>query len=414
LSKSILIIGINYSPEITGIGKYTAEFASYLAIQKKYQVNVITGVPYYPQWSLYKGYKNKFFKEKINGVNVYRSPLFIPNKPSGSKRLMQDFLFFLCSFLYVTKLIVNRKHVDLVFIPVPSFALGLLGIYYRWFFKGAKVVYHIQDLQVDAAEKLGMIKSRLLIKLLFKIEKYILEKVDIVSTISKGMKDKIISKSDFLKECLICPNWIDSNNIYPITGEAGTTTGMFQNKKVIFYSGAIGEKQGLEMIIDAADYFKENNDLVFVISGEGPYKQKLQAYAENKNITNLVFLNLLPIEEFNRLLNTSFIHLVVQKESGSDLFLPSKLTNILGVGGCVIVTASPGTSLYDIIDTNKCGYLIPPSSLADFCDAINLLYQNDELRTGLKVNAINYAKKNLYKSNVIEEFLNEIDRTLLL
>ena len=407
MSKAILIIGINYSPEITGIGKYTAEFATYLANEKEYEVTVVTGVPYYPQWSIYKGYRNKFFNEEIKGVSVYRSPLFIPSNPSGGKRLLQDFLFFICSFLYISRLIVGRKRFDVVFIPVPSFALGLLGIYYRGFFNKSKVVYHIQDLQVDAAEKLGMIKSTSLINFLFRIEKYILEKVDIVSTISQGMKEKILSKSSVLKECLICPNWIDSSNIFPISNILNQS--MFPNKKIIFYSGAVGEKQGLEIIIDAADFFYENEELLFIISGEGPYKEKLQAYAKQKELKNLVFLSLLPIEEFNKMLNASFIHLVIQKESGSDLFLPSKLTNILGVGGCVIVTATPQTSLYEIIDTNKCGYLIPPSSLIDFSNSIKELYQNNELRNRLKENAISYAKKSLYKANIIEKYLEQIN-----
>ena len=409
MSKSILIIGINYSPELTGIGKYTAEFANYLASVRGFNLTVITGVPYYPQWSVYKGYRNKFLKEDIKGVNIFRSPLFIPSKPSGGKRLIQDFLFFICSFLLMTRFIIARKRFDIVFIPVPSFALGLIGIYYRAFFKKSKVIYHIQDLQVDAAEKLGMIKSGTLIKLLFRIEKYILETVDMVSTISQGMKDKILSKSDILKKCLIFPNWIDSSNIYPLIGEVVINSSLFKNKKIIFYSGAVGEKQGLEMIIDTANFFKDNTELIFVISGEGPYKEKLQAYAETKKITNLIFLNLLPIEEFNKMLNASFIHLVIQKESGSDLFLPSKLTNILGVGGCVIVTASPGTSLFEIINCNKCGYLIPPSNLENLCDTIKKLYQNDTLRNELKENAISYAKKNLYKANVIEKFLEEIN-----
>ena len=412
MSKSILLIGINYSPEITGIGKYTSEFATYLANKKDYQVRVITGIPYYPQWKIYNGYRNRFHTEEIEGAIVHRCPLYIPQKPTGLRRLIQDLLFFACAFFYVTWLIITRKRVDIVFIPIPPFSIGLLGLYYRFFFKGVKVVYHVQDLQIDAAEKLGMIKSNFFIKFLFRIEKYILGKVDIVSTISQGMINKIMSKNSNLKECLIFPNWIDSKSIYPIlNGASIDEVTHLKNKKIVLYSGAIGEKQGLEIVIEAADFFRENSELVFVISGEGPYRQRLQDYAAEKKVNNVVFLNLLPLESFNKLLNASYLHLVLQKESGGDLFLPSKLSNILGVGGCVIVTASAKTSLYKIISGNKCGLVIPPSNKEELCNAIQVLCADDTLKDELKHNAFKYAQSQLYKASIIDSFLEKINNT---
>jgi colanic acid biosynthesis glycosyl transferase WcaI len=93
LEKSILIIGINYFPEITGIGKYTAEMAEYLSLEKQFEVTVITGNPYYPQWRIYDGYKNNIHKEIINGITVYRTPVYIPSRP----RTISDY----CRTLYL-------------------------------------------------------------------------------------------------------------------------------------------------------------------------------------------------------------------------------------------------------------------------------------------------------------------------
>ena len=44
----ILVYGINYSPELTGIGKYTGEMVEWLAAQG-HEVRVINAPPYYPQ-----------------------------------------------------------------------------------------------------------------------------------------------------------------------------------------------------------------------------------------------------------------------------------------------------------------------------------------------------------------------------
>jgi hypothetical protein len=47
----ILVYGINYSPELTGIGKYTGEMVEWMASQG-HDVRVITAPPYYPEWKV--------------------------------------------------------------------------------------------------------------------------------------------------------------------------------------------------------------------------------------------------------------------------------------------------------------------------------------------------------------------------
>jgi colanic acid biosynthesis glycosyl transferase WcaI len=405
--KKVLAVGHNYYPELTGIGKYTAEFCNYL-VGENFAVDVITGNPYYPQWKLFDGYKNnRFTKENINGVNVYRTPLFIPKKPTGFKRLLQDGFFFTTVLMVMVKLLFHKKKYDFIFIAVPSFMLGLTGLFYRFFSRSTVVLYHIQDLQIDAAENLDMIKSKALIKFLYRIERYVLNHVNYVSTISEGMREKVLQKSRSLKECLLFPNWINNKNIYPIDPKPVIEKDGLRNKKIIFYSGAIGEKQGLEMILKVAPHFSLNKEIVFVISGEGPYKQKLIEQSQEQDLQNIVFLNLMPIEEFNEMLNAAYIHLVIQKESGSDFFLPSKLTNILGIGGCVIVTAAENTSLYNIINQNNCGCLISPSDAQALQNAIEALDNNNDARNFYSKNALRYAHDFLYQKSVIENYLSQ-------
>lgn len=408
--KKILAIGINYYPELTGIGKYTAEFCNFLASQEGFSVDVITGYPYYPKWKIFAEYKNNSFKkESINGVTVYRTPLYVPAKPSGAKRMLQDTLFLIGTFLLLNYLLIfHRKKYNYIFIPVPSFMLGLAGLYYHFFSRKTVILYHVQDLQIDAAEHLGMIKNKSLLNFLYKIERYILENVNCVSTISEGMREKILSKSNRLKDCLVFPNWINSENIFPILPKPLAAQEALMNKKIVFYSGAIGEKQGLELILETAAYFINHPDFVFIISGEGPYKEKLTLLAKEQGISNVLFYNLFPIKEFNEMLNATHIHLVIQKDEAGDLVLPSKLTNILGVGGCVIVTATPNTSLYKTIDSYKCGYIIPPMNKDALCTAIEKISSNEELNAMLSGNASNYANNFLLQEKIIKKYLVDI------
>ena len=116
--------------------------------------------------------------------------------------------------------------------------------------------------------------------------------------------------------------------------------------KIVLYSGSIGEKQGLDAILYAANEFETLGRLKFIICGSGPYKKKLQTMAENLKLDNLRFLPLQPFEKFNQFLNLADLHLIIQKASASDLVMPSKLTTILSSGGLTLITANEGSGLY--------------------------------------------------------------------
>lgn len=410
--SSILIIGINFYPESIGIGKYTGELAFYLAKLGK-KVKVITGFPYYPYWKIFKGYGNWFYNTKeIEGVSVTRCPIYVPDYLSGSKRMLQDLSFFVTSFCYLTAKMLTGKKYDLLFIISPSFMSGFLGMYYKFFYGNTKIVYHIQDLQIDAAEELGMIKRKKLLQKIKWSEGKILSNADWVSTISLGMLAKIQKKPYKFKELLIFPNWADFEKIYkkePSLEKIDFLDLPFQ-KRMVLYSGAIGEKQGLEMILYAAvKGLQHIDDLFFVISGSGPYCEILKKDAKSKSLSNVYFIDIQPVDVFNELLNAAWLHLVLQKDKVSDLLLPSKFSNILAVGGLALVTCSPGTTLYEIIENNKLAIAIPPDNPIVFWDVLYKISQNREVITEIRNAAQTYAKHNLDKEMIINRFLDKLN-----
>lgn len=377
MSKRILLISYNYHPEMTGIGKYNTELCAHLQAQGN-TVKVITGFPYYPNWKLFDGYGNSIFtKESIDGVSVIRCPIYIPAEPSGSKRMLMDCSFYFSSLLVVLYQLLSFKKYDIVIAPSPSFMSGFHNILMGLFWRKTVFVYHIQDLQIDAALELGIIQQDWLKKLLLGMEKVILNRATVVSTISQGMRNRVLAKSDKLNEVVLFSNWVDDSKIFkqPADLSVIANLGIPLNKKVFFYSGAIGEKQGLEIIIDIAPALAVSSpSLLFVISGSGPYKLKLQESIAQKGITNILFIELQPTDVFNHLLNYVDCHLIIQKKQAADLLLPSKLTNILAVGGLCIVTAAPGTSLYETVHINQLGIVIAPENAGALQSSIESIY----------------------------------------
>ena len=402
----ILIFGINYSPELTGIGKYTGEMGSWFA-QQGHNVHVVTAVPYYPEWEVHEKYKGKYWiTEDIDGATVHRIPLYVPKNVTSAKRIIHEFSFVLGIVPVWFKLLFTKKF-DVVFCAAPPFHLGILPLLYSKL-KGVPMITHVQDLQVDAAKELGMIKNKTFLNLMFSIERFILKKSKKVSTISLGMQLKISGKGVNTNQQILFPNWVDENNIMPLPKEQSLRQqfGLKDSDKVILYSGNLGEKQGLEVIIDVALKYKDRSNVYFLIVGSGGGKEKLEQSAKDARLTQVMFFPLQPYNKLSALLATADVHLVLQKKSAADLVMPSKLTGILAAGGFAIVTAEPGTSLYTVVNQYNMGLIIKPESTEALCNGIEYAINNDI--STYKLNARKYAEAYLSKENILRDFEQQL------
>jgi len=403
----ILVFGINYAPELTGIGKYTGEMCEWLA-QQGHQVEVITSMPYYPEWKVRKAYQGRWwFTETINNVKVRRTVFYVPEKVTGATRMVHEFSFLLSSSVWWFKALFKKY--DLVISPYPPLIIGIWPYLYSLFNK-TKWVFHIQDLQVDAARDLGLIKNNRLLNILEQIEKFFLRKSDYVSSISEGMKKKILEKGIPVEKYIMLPNWVDTNFIRPVSkadslrGELG-----FEQKDIIIlYSGNMGEKQGLEAVIPMAKFFADRLDVKIVLAGEGAAKERLMRETESNNLKNISFLPIQPYEKLSAFLAIADFHLVLQKKAASDLLLPSKLLSILSAGGCAVVTAVENSSLYNMIAETNAGWLAEPENTEDLIRILEKAI-NSTSENGLKKeNARKYALKHLNKDEILEDFQNVI------
>lgn len=409
----IQIYSGNFFPEQTGIGKYTGEMAAWLA-ERGHDVHVITGFPYYPEWKLAPQYpRTRYVKESWNGVTIHRVPHYIPKdgKVTSFRRILVDLTIFAASSInWLEILFFNRdKRPDVVIAVCPPLFSGI------WPWLAGKLrsipwVYHVQDFQVDAAMSLGMIKGGAIGKLLYGVENHLIRSATRVSSITAAMCRRAIAKGAAPERVFELPNWCDVRGIYPIPQDTAfrRSLNLPQDAILVMYAGAMGRKQGLTLVLEAAGQLKEDQRFHFLMIGSGSDAEELKREAEEAALQNMSFLPLQPIERMNEVLGSADIHLVIQKAHTADLVMPSKLTNILASGRPAIATAEPGTALWEAVAGAQTGMATPPEDAAALVNALQELAAATELRIQLGKNARDYAESHLAKDAILGRFEREL------
>ena len=400
----ILVYGINYSPELTGIGKYSGEMARWFA-EQGHEVRVVSAPPYYPDWKVWPAFSGRRYDTFMeDGVRVTRCPLYVPEKPSALKRVLHLASFSVSSSVPVFAQF--RWRPDLVILVVPTLFCSPQALLLAKLC-GAKSVLHVQDYEVDALFGLGIAKGGLLKRFAFAAERAILRAFDRVSTISSGMLQRARLKGVADARLRFFPNWSETERFRDAARDADLLSrlGVAPDKRVLLYSGNIGEKQGLETVIEAAERLQDRQELQFLIVGEGAGKARLVEMAQRKGLTNLLFAPLQPYEDLPALLASADCHLVIQKRGAADAVLPSKLTNILAVGGNAVITADSGTSLGLLCEEYPgIAVRVEPESVGALTEGIDRALS---MPLPNKV-AIDYACEFLDKDRILSRFLAEV------
>ncbi|OIQ89956.1 D-inositol-3-phosphate glycosyltransferase [mine drainage metagenome] len=402
----ILIHGINFVPELTGIGKYTGEMAQWLAA-RGHQVKVVTAPPYYPQWRVGDGYSGRRWSRECRTfagggrIEVIRCPLWVPRVPGGMRRLLHLASFVLASLPVMLAQIAWRP--DLVWVVEPA----LLCAPQAWITAraaGARAWLHVQDFEVDAAFELGLLRGERSRRAVLRVERWLLARFDSVSTISPRMVERLLAKGVAPQRATLFPNWVDLDRItpQPTAAQGGVNAwrvrlGLGSQHIVALYSGNMGAKQGIEVLSGVARRLAAYRDIVLVLCGEGAARASLESKCAG--LGNVRFLDLQPLGELNELLNMADMHLLPQRADAADLVMPSKLTGMLASGRPVIAAARAGTALGDAV--RDCGIVVEPEQPQAMAAAIAALAIDAPRRHALGVAARLLAEGSLGRDAVL-------------
>jgi len=365
----IVVWGINYAPEVTGIGPFNTSLCEYLH-GAGHAVEMVTTFSYYPAWKKQREDECRFWRtDLINGVLVHRCWHYVPEKVTRLKRILHEATFILTSLPRV----LSRNRADVIVAVSPPLLLGV-AVWIASVLLGARSVFHVQDLQPDAALGLGMLKPGLFTRFLYGIEAFSYRMAWRVSGISKGMLDVFVRKGMPEEKLIYFPNGARFSGALE-RGAFRARYGFGENDFLAIYSGNMGMKQGLEILLQAASKIVKDR-IKIVICGDGAQRNEIVRQADQ--LENVTILPLLSEEDYRAMLADCDVALITQVANSGQAFFPSKLLNPLAASRAVVSVADNTSELARAVAESGCGVNILPGNPDELADALMHLAANPE------------------------------------
>ena len=370
----ILHLAPGFTPEV-GSMRIHHELAKGL-VKAGDEVVVITPYPRAynlpPNIPLPKYNRNKPSRERLDGIDVIRVPTLFLGKMRGIFSYVIEQVFVPLSLFFWS---AAAGKCDVIYSTVPpqgtTFAAILLSK-----FKRIPFVCTVHDLHPKILVELGLLKNRLLIKILEILEKFLYRNASYLGVNSKGNRKYIIEKGVSPDKVSVLPQWADLDMIHLSTKDNAIRKEIGK-KFILSFAGIMSYPQDLESIIEAAAYFQDKPDIAFLMVGNGPKESIIKKRAKELGLKNVIFWPLQPKEKYFQILAASDVLFVPLTKDVPLEQVPSKLLEIMGSAKPVILNAPRGDAA-KILEQGKGGYQVFPGDIKRLVEIIQELYSDPQ------------------------------------
>lgn len=359
-----------YYPPEPGAASLRLQAMAQQLMRHGHRVEVVTAFPHHLGTKRETAHKGRFlFTETVNGVPVTRT--WIWPVPPGRfwLRLINYFSFVVTSFWGL----LRSKRPDFVIVESPPLFLGITAYIYG-LVRQVPYILSVSDLWPESAVALGLVKNRQVIKWSERLEYFLYRHAAYVSGVTEGICRTVRETKTIASDrVLFFPNGVDTELFRPVppSAELADRLGV-RGKHVFLYPGTLGYAQGLEVVLGAAELLRDRSDIVFLLVGEGPVKASLMKQVEQKNLTNVKFEALQPVERMS--LYFALARAVVVPLRKHKLFAgarPSKVFPAWAAGVPVIFVGEG--EMAELIEVAGGGMVTPPEDDFGLSMAVDFL-----------------------------------------
>jgi colanic acid biosynthesis glycosyl transferase WcaI len=361
----VLILSQYYKPE--PIFK-PAELAEDLS-RKGHSVSVVTGLPNYPAGVLYPGFRLGLVqRETLDGVKVARTFEF----PYHGRNLIGRMLNYLTFMITAPLGSFFLPPCDVMYVWHPPLTVGVAA----WVIarlRGIPFIYDVQDIWPDSVVLSGMVRNKIVIRMLSMIERFIYRRADHIFVVTRGARENLQKKGVNPEKISIMPHWIDETKAAPVdsqTRQRIRQTYGWTDKFVVLFAGNIGMVQSLDVVVRAMALLPPDSGFLIGLVGDGADRQRLRELAKSLNVDDRIqFVDRHPVGDMPALMGASDA-LLVHLKSGpmAHWVVPTKIFAYLSAAK-PILAAIEGDSA-DMVRDSGAGIVIPPSDPAALAQAI--------------------------------------------
>jgi colanic acid biosynthesis glycosyl transferase WcaI len=369
----LVVWGINYAPEVVGIAPHNVALCEF-ARQVGHDVEMVTTFRYYPEWKKRPEDKGRVFRtDVINDVPVHRCWHYVPERATALKRIIHEGTFVLFSTLRILAL----PKPDVYVVVSPPLLLGMAA----WLvslIKGAPFVFHVKDLQPDAAVSLGMLREGWFTRVLYWLEAFAYKKAARVCSLSDEVIAAFRSKGVPEEKLILYQDSvvIPEESQLPARGEFRKRHGFGENDFLAVYSGNLGVKQGLDILVEAAHLLRGQPNIRFLICGDGAARPALESGVRQRQLENVLMLPLQSDAAYAQLLVDADVSFITQQARAGNAFFPSKLLMTAAHLCPVVTVADEESALAGAVRAGGCGVNVPPGRARELANVVSGLAQN--------------------------------------
>lgn len=403
-----------YEPEQTAAAHLDRNLSEALAENKVFCVNYTPTPTRGVSKDVYQEYRKKEKKTELDygGYMIINRFSMFREHRNPIQRL---FRYVVCG-IKEYQLGTKAKDIDLVFSSSTPPTQGMLSAMVaqklsRKYGRKVPFVYNLQDIFPDSLITAKMTKQGSLVwKVGNKIANSTYRMADKIIVISQDFKDNLIKKGVTEEKIVIVPNWIDSNEVYPVLKSENPLFDRFGLAREYFYicySGNIGHSQNIDLLLNAAHIIQnENENIVFLVIGEGAEKTYLCTEIEKRCLRNIKVFPFQPYEDIANVYSLGDVDLIISKKGTGGSSVPSKTWSIMAAERPIIASFDADSELADIIKELECGVCSDADDVEAFVNAINELYQEEDKRMLYGKNGRDYVEHFLSKEECTQKYID--------
>lgn len=400
----ILILTQYFPPEVGAAQTRLYETAQGL-LNNGVDVDVFTSMPSYPLGEIFDDYKGCFYRQdKIDGINVYRVWAYASNELGVIKRLFSYGSF---TALAMTAFAKVKPKPDLIFVESPPLTLGVTGYILGKLWR-CPWILNLSDLWPDSIFALGaMSKESLAGKSMIKLERFLYRKTSGITAVTEGMVSDLLQKKHIPQNKLYyLPNGANVEVFQPVQNLAE------RKQKNFIYAGRIGSAHGVEVIAKAAEFTKHRQDICYQIVGDGPELENLKKLALDLKLTNLIFIEPVPLTEMPHKLKEAYAALVTLKDL--PLFKGTRPAKMMAplAAGLPIVYSGAGEGA-DLVEETSAGLVTPPEDEKALAEAVLWLADHPQAACEMGMQGRKFAEDHLDWNVLVKNWLCDVQERLI-